>query len=193
MILEENEAIAHETASTILGQASGRLFGKHPTLISGKPPPFLHFSFLPPPPSPFYCILGLDTAPRPKFWPRKKGVQSLKFQTEVHARFIGLRSSGGLAGTISPTPQPLSFSSDLANLQRRKDPEPSIYCKWLTTRNLTMYNSCCTFFKWGVTRGPQRYVLTGDQADAAQPVVLKPKQRFVSSFQEKQTQFLLCH
>lgn len=106
VILEENEAIAHEAASTILGQASGRLFGKHPTLISGKPPPFLHFSFLPPPPSPFYCILGLDTAPRPKFWPRKKGVQSLKFQTEVHARFIGLRSSGGLAGTISPTPQP---------------------------------------------------------------------------------------
>lgn len=40
------------------------------------------------------------------------------------------------------------------------------------------------FFKWEVTRGPQWYVSTGDQNDATQSVVLKPKQQFVSSSQD---------
>lgn len=45
------------------------------------------------------------------------------------------------------------------------------------------------FFKWGVTRRPQWYVPTGDQNDATQSVVLKPKQQFVFSFQDLEIKY----
>lgn len=72
VILEGNEAIAHKTASAVLSQEWCWLFGKHPTLISGKPSQFLHLSFLPPSPSPYHFILGLDTLEDPSSGTQKK-------------------------------------------------------------------------------------------------------------------------
>lgn len=45
------------------------------------------------------------------------------------------------------------------------------------------------FFKWGVTRGPQWYIPTGDQNDTPQSMVLKLNQQFVSSFQDLKSKY----
>lgn len=45
------------------------------------------------------------------------------------------------------------------------------------------------FLKWAVTRRPHWYVPTGNQNDAPQSVVLKPKQQFVSSFWDLESKY----